>query len=89
MLAKAHAEMYYIFVLNNYSQNLSEFSENVGFAGVVVDHVRHTLYQNGARVSVNYLLSGGFANSWFISFLFHFILYEKLNIYKRVCTVIP
>lgn len=23
MLAKAHAEMYYIFVLNNYSQNLS------------------------------------------------------------------
>ena len=47
----------------NYSQNLSEFSENVGFAGVVVDHVRHTLYQNGARVSVNYLLSGGFANS--------------------------
>lgn len=51
---------------------------------MVVDHVRHTLYQNGVRVSVNYLLSGGFANSWFISFLFHFILYEKLNIYKRV-----
>lgn len=59
----------------NYSQNLSEFSENVGFAGVVVDHVRHTLYQNGVRVSVNYLLSGGFANSWFISFFvpFYFI----------------
>lgn len=71
----------------NYSQNLSEFSENGGLVGVVVDHVRHSLYQNGARVSVNYLLSGGFANSLLLSF--YSILLEKLNIYKRVCTVIP
>nr|DAW97155.1 MAG TPA: hypothetical protein [Inoviridae sp.] len=30
---------------------------------MVVDHVRHTLYQNGAHVSVNYSLNGGFAKA--------------------------